>query len=393
MADSDPDRPLSRRLRDRLDPETSRRQFLRAAVNVGFGAGMAHFLSVEDVLGAPSGEVPIVYGFARTDPGDPASLSPRTTTVPAEWYDRMRYAFEMHRKLRAAETPGILDSFVSPGKSAVDVSIAVRAADATARERIRDLGARLSESVGGLTFEVTERTDASRAAPSGPSPTYVGSISDHRPPSGVAVAGSHGLGTLSPALYDTRSGRRFFTTSNHLYGEKGAKRTQHRGTPLWLVTADRSASVGAVRRGFPAADFVRVEPIDEYAPPSRILGADPERVDGHFTRYGLADLKARGEPLRKVGALSGHTEGRIKGIDGVTCFAGEVCKRGQLEWGDQRTITDGDSGSVSYHPDPERPEEAVMIASIDNARTWWPGSDYTWGTAAYHIYNRYGFSF
>lgn len=70
---------------------------------------------------------------------------------------------------------------------------------------------------------------------------------------------------------------------------------------------------------------------------------------------GLADLMASGQDLHKFGALSGHTQGPIHGVDRSTCYIGEVYKPGQLKWGDERTITDGDSGSINYTLDPEHP--------------------------------------
>lgn len=87
------------------------------------------------------------------------------------------------------------------------------------------------------------------------------------------------------------------------------------------------------------------------------------------------------------------SSGQITGIGGITCYAGGGYRDGQLKWGSEDTVTDGDSGSVSFHPDPERPDEQVLVAGLDNARTWWPGANYTWGTAASHVCDRHGLSF
>ena len=146
-----------------------------------------------------------------------------------------------------------------------------------------------------------------------------------------------------------------------------------------------------MRRGYPSEDFVRVVPTNSYEPVSRIHNA--KRVVGQFTMMGLADLRARGEPLAKTGARSGYTQGEIKGINGMACYYGHICKFGQLKWGDEFTMFGGDSGSVNYHADPENPEEYIMVGGFNNARTWWPGGNFSWGTAAYHVHQTHGFRF
>jgi hypothetical protein len=397
-------RPTTGRIRNLLTPDLERRQFLEVVADAGFGLGMARHLSIDDFLSAPRDEVPIVYGYARQDPDDPTSLVSRTTTVPAEWYDRLQRALTVHQELLQTDAPGLVRSFVDPGPPGGDVSIDARITEADARAEVADLLEDVStevteiDGIPDLDLDDLVPPDVDGLSPAGSekldrTPAYVEDVSDSAVEGGVACEGSAGLGTLAPAMYDPETGSRFFATSNHLYGESGTKRTEHRGGPLSLVGRDRRETVGTIRRGYPAEDFVRVDPVDDYRPRSRIHGADPRRVIGQFTKFGLAALKARGERLRKFGAVSRRTSGKIKGIDGITCFTGKVCKVGQLKWGDEEALTDGDSGSVSYHPDPDSPEESVMVAGINNARTWWPGSDYTWGTAAHHIYDTYGYTF
>jgi hypothetical protein len=55
-------------------------------------------------------------------------------------------------------------------------------------------------------------------------------------------------------------------------------------------------------------------------------------------------------------------------------------------------MSDGDSGSVNYHPDPKT-TNGVLIGGFNDARTWWPGDTYVWGTAAYQLRRRYGYHF
>ncbi|PSP62758.1 hypothetical protein BRC77_08975 [Halobacteriales archaeon QH_8_64_26] len=44
--------------------------------------------------------------------------------------------------------------------------------------------------------------------------------------------------------------------------------------------------------------------------------------------------------------------------------------------GQSFTIGDGDSGSVDYHPDPERSSEGVLVGGFNDARAWWSGEEY-----------------
>jgi hypothetical protein len=48
---------------------------------------------------------------------------------------------------------------------------------------------------------------------------------------------------------------------------------------------------------------------------------------------------------------------------------------------------------VNFHPDPENPDAGVLVGGLNNARTWWPGENYIWGTGAYHITENHGYTF
>jgi hypothetical protein len=376
---------------DAVSSRTSRRRFLGAFTKAGVGVGMARALDPSDFDVAAAGDVPIVYAYARRDPSDPGSLEPRTKTVPGEWYAAVERAFAARETLLETGVGDLVGAFVAPG--ALDDATAAVTLDATTRgvrERIDDLLADLDLPDVTVDVNVFDSLLAGRDADDLGPPRYVDDLDDPRVPSGVYCgSGGHG-GTLAPAVYD-RDGSPFFATSNHLYGAGGTKRTRHRSDPLYLEGPEERRRIGDVRRGFPNEDVVRVEPVAGYAPTSTIAD-DPRPVAGQFTRWGLADLQARGEPLTKAGAMSGRTVGEIKGVDGITCYVGDVCKGGQLKWGTEDAMTDGDSGSVAVHPDPEDPGQ-VLVAGFNNARTWWPGGNYTWGTAAYHVRERYGFHF
>jgi hypothetical protein len=374
MRETDDDtgrRPRPRSVRGSRLRTMGRRRFVETLAAAGFG-GMAALLTADDVRAAGRDEVPIVYGFAR----DAGRFAPRKTTVPADWFADLRAALDAHREGAFVSRDGVVASGVVPGAFGgrnAAVEVAARA-DVDVPER-----------VGDVSVEVT-RVDPGSAAPSSVDP--VESLSGTDVPGGVACGTPDSTGTLAPAMYDGR--RPFFATANHVVG---GDETERQGASLRLVGETASPRIGTVERGYALEDFVRVAPTNGYRPASVVRGAEPRSVVGQFSREGLAALKARDEKLEKVGVTTGRTRGKIQAIDGMTCAYGQVCKRGQLKWGSQSAFDDGDSGSVNYHPDPERPDAGVMIGGFNNARTWWPAEDYVWGTAAHHVTARYGFTF
>ncbi len=376
-------------LRDALDDGVSRRRFAELLLSTGFGAAAVRWLTPDDFRATPSDEVPIVYAVARSDPDDPASLEPRKKTVPRDWHAELTRAFEVYERRLGGGLSGLVGAFVQPGTyggggTAIHVDV---------------VGEELADRLVGFTHDVELSISQLPELPPRPERrqsadlTFAHDADSEAVPGGVACGNGDSLATLAPAVYDAESGDAFFATSNHLFGEEGTLRTAHRGRRLVVYGKRDVDALGRVERGYPNEDVVRVTPADDHRPVSRIRDVAQRRVAGQFTRLGLADLKARGEPLTKVGAVSGVSTGQIQGIDGITCYTGNVCKDGQLKWGSEDTMTDGDSGSVSFHPDPEHPDEQVLVAGFNNARTWWPGGDYTWGTAAYHLYDQHGFSF
>jgi hypothetical protein len=346
-----------------------RRRFVETVAAAGLGS-MATLLTPEAVLAAGRDEVPVVYGHVRGEDG----LQPRTTTVPADWFGDLRAALSAHADADLLDGDGIRGAAVVPGEfggrnAAIEV-------DATG-------DADVPEAVGTVPVEVN-RVHETGDPPKRDPPADAGRFPKEIP-GGVGCSTGDSTGTLAPAMYDGDTA--FFATANHVYGGDG---DVHRGQPFYLPG---NWKIGEVRRGYALDDFVRIDPTDGYRPLSRIHGASPEGVVGQFTRDGLAVLKARGESLEKVAATTGRTAGRIQAVAGLTCAYGHVCKHGQLKWGSAAKFGDGDSGSVNYHSDLERPEEGLLVGGFNNARTWWPGEDYVWGTSAYRITNRHGFTF
>lgn len=375
-------------------PSIGRRRLLRSGLALGAGATLVG--GIGDYLDDEFGT--ITYAFARPD-GAPerGSLEPRTKDVSPLWHASVELALSARDRIVGTALDPIVDVAVVPGEyGEATASLDVTATEAVG-ESIEEVVAPVAAGSGAdLAVDVSvidEATPRVELADSGGPPAgyQLRELSPEGVPGGVLCVTEVGSGTLSPAVIDAESGKRFFATSNHVYGAGGTREHSHGGAELGVLHRDREYPVGTVGKGYPGADLVRVEPEGWYRPASRIERADPSQVIGQYTRVGLADLAARGEPLTKVGALSGRSSGPIHGVGAVTCYAGEICKRGQLKWGGAEDLADGDSGSVSFHKDPA--SDALLVAGINNARTWWPGGDFTWGTAAHHLRSAYGLHF
>ena len=363
-----------------------RRRLLRTGVNLGASAALvagfgADYVSSRDLD-------TITYAMVRPEPGS-SELEPRTKEVPAAWHESLRIAFEAQERIIQAGAESLVGAFVVPGSyDGPAATLSVDATEESVADTLTDptdgvdLSVNLLDEVPPRPDEGSERSDAYELP----------SLSAGRVPGGVVCETDAGFGTLTPALYN-ESGAAFFGTSNHVFGGGGTMTTEHQGEQLTVLVDDEPRVVGTVAEGYPTADLVRVAPSGQLEPASAIQRAEPRRVVGQYTNLGLADLMARGEELTKVGSFSDRTAGRIEGINGVTCYTGRSCKTGQLKWGDQSDVVDGDSGSVNFHVDPENPDDGVLVGGLNNARTWWPGADFSWGTAAHHLLDEYGLHF
>ncbi|WP_076432238.1 hypothetical protein [Haladaptatus litoreus] len=364
-------RPAARSTLDRRFGTMGRRRFVSTLLGAGFGS-MAALLTPDDMEAAGRNEVPLAYARG-------SDFEPRTTTVSADWFENLRSAFDAHRRLAPASIPGVVGSAVVPGEfggrnAALSVDVTGSEVSGAVPERVGDVPVELSRVE-------SNSTNANRNHSSD-------SLGGKLVPGGIRCGTRESSGTLAPAMYDGTSP--FFATSNHVFGGDAE---QHHGESFFAFGDDGPRKIGEVRRGYQLDDFVRIDPVNGFRPASEIHGVSPATVVGQFTREGLAELKARGGKLEKVAYRSGHSTGTLHAIDGLTCAYGKVCKRGQLKWGSQSDFADGDSGSVNYHPDPEKPDDGVLVGGFNNARTWWPGEDYIWGTSAYHITTNYGFTF
>lgn len=365
---------------DTQSSSVSRRRFVKTLGLSGISLASASSLSAREFPALAEGDVSITYAYARTDPTDPTSLAPRTKTVSADWYNDLQAALSSYDTFDIGSIEGVLNAAIVPGDSENDTSISIGATSEPLVSQIREL---LDETpVEGSIIEQAAGSDGPNLEPA----RQFDLGSGFAVPGGVACGETEGIATLTPGLYDLASETTFFATADHLYADTES-------TELTLVSDDQRVEIGEVAGRYRNEDFSLVSPTGDFTPAHAVDGAAPRQVAGQFTRLGLADLKARRAEIHKIGAMTGHTTGKIQAIDGVTCVYGDPCKRGQLKWGDQTEFTDGDSGSVSYAPDPENPEEQVLVCGLNNARTWWPGEDYIWGTGAYILQEEYGYTF
>ncbi len=388
MSDTQPEQTTQQlaTLRERLHAGMDRRSFLRTVASGGYAIGMAQLLGVDEFLAAGDGEVPIVTALSRTDPDDPWSLAERTRYVPAKWYAAVEKAVELNELLAEFGFTGYLGSAVVPGSYSSEtatLSVGVSSDGESVREMLGNLSEGISLDIETI-IDVEDAEDGLEPL----QPRYAESLMDGAVPSGVACETPTSMATLGPALYHPDGRREFFVTAEHAF------ESVREGATLRLpIENSETVDLGTVEYAHAVEDVVAVEPQGRFSPSNRIDTPTSHSVRGQLTRMGLADLAARGVALEKVGALTGHTTGRIQGIDAVTCFTDDFCRQGQIRWGGEMDLTDGDSGSVSFAPDPEGEDEDVLIAGFNNARTWWPGQSYVWGVAAYKLTDMYGYHF
>lgn len=276
------------------------------------------------------------------------------------------------------DKPNVVGSWVSPGEyGGGNASIEVEIDDENVRGEI-------PEFIDGVPLTVNYVEKVSLGCNTGHTSDAVPGDVKCAPPDKYDT-----YGTLASPIYDTSVGKRLFATSGHLYNISDSDAITE---PLYQPDSNYEA-IGSVSDQFCYEDLVVADPINNHSPQYEIKGADPSLVVGYFSKAGLSDLKAQNEPIEKIGARTCHTQGQIKAVDGETQAYGCFDKYGQLKWGTESDMGDGDSGSVNYHPDPENPNDYIMIGGMNNARTWWVGADYVWGTAAYYIANKHGLEF
>lgn len=367
-----------------------RRRFTKTLLGVGFGASAVAGLTIEDVKGAASDQVPIVIGYEPNEDG--TDLNPVTKYVPADWYNDNLHAKKIHER----KAPGLLKHphvkgvGFEPGeyggkRAEITVSIDARHKDEAA--------AIVPESVDGVPFTISYVGDYELGTCSCPTGNYNTWHSGDYVSGGMQICNGNGsYGTLSGRA--VQNGTEYFLVNNHMYGDNG---TTHQGEPLYQPDCNYDP-LGEVHKGYCRWDAMLITPKNGHEPVSQYEDANPsENITGFFTRSGLSDIKAAGRDIEKYGCRTGRTSGKIKNTDKWTSFYGCTSKTGQLAWGTSDKFNDGDSGSVAYHEAPDGnggyTDSSIWTCGLCSARTadWADATDdYVWGTSAWKLHNAEG---
>ncbi|ELZ12149.1 hypothetical protein C479_05058 [Halovivax asiaticus JCM 14624] len=398
--DGDPSSESTARAAGRF---ASRRSVLASVGSVAGALGLTRVLGVDRVLDPPEGTVSVETALVHPGPGDggidPSTIQSRTRTVPADWRARVEAAFDLHERLLATRLPGYLNSAVVPGSYE----------DGTARISIHaspdELGAiprTIGELVSTLDIEWhgifegigvrvtrTEVIDDIRDADVEREDHLALGWSIDPVPGGVRCQTGGHAATLTPALYDV-DGNPTFGTALHAFRDT----EQFHGTAITVPIDGRSEpeTVGLASTALTDSDVAIGTPTNGHTPGSVLGNRGQLTIRGQLTRWGLADRVARGVTLAKVGGSTGYTSGPIHGIDAATCVTADGCRLGQVTWGNESTLGNGDSGSVTVDPDPAGVDGA-LVASVNSARTWWPGQNHCWGIAAHALTSAHGYHF
>lgn len=380
----------------------SRRRLLRDGGSVAAALGLTQLFGVDRYLAPPGGTVEIETALVHPDAGsvDAATLEVETRTVPAAWHARVSAALDLHARLVRTRIPGYLNSAVVPGSyddGTARLSIGVRPGDLrtaprTLEELVRYVDLEWRGVFDGVDVRV-EETD-----PLGKPDDATGTLDEYLAPTtygealpgGIRCETGQGMATLFPALHHENRPRPLFGTALHAFGDDGSVP----GRPITVPTTsdETGRTVGHVIDPLPDSDVAIAAPVRGTTPGSAIGRRGAVPIRGQLTRWGLADRIARGVELLKIGGTSGRTTGYPHGFDAATCITTDRCRRGQLTWGTEMAIADGDSGSVAVDPEPDEADGA-LVASINSARTWWPGQNHVWGVAAHELYRTHGYHF
>ncbi|WP_254862051.1 hypothetical protein [Halovivax gelatinilyticus] len=397
---------------DESAPNTSsrrvdRRTALTCVGSVGYALGVGHYLGIDSALDPPDGTVEIETAYVRSDdgqlfgePGSRTTLEPITRTVPADWYHRVETALDVHATLVRTQLPGYLNSAVVPGSyesGTVTLSIGVESDDlwslpGDVASVLSRIGIEWDGTLEGIEIDIEDEDSIDELErDASPEPTQLVRNANVDPvPGGVRCAVSSSYATLTPAVYRSGEAEPLFATALHAF--PGWDDSVGETLSLPTLVDRRPLTIGHVVDTLPDVDVAIARPVSAIRPGSVVGRTNGIPIAGQFTRWGLADLVARGESVAKIGGTSGRTTGDVHGIDAATCVTTDRCQGGQLKWGTEADISDGDSGSVTIYPDHDEVDGAI-VASVNSARTWWPGQDHVWGVSAHTLTERHGYHF
>lgn len=384
----------------------TRRQLMKVLSASGFSGFAVSHLTVEDVKAAASDQVPIVYAIAPDPDEEPseegASMTERVKNVPADWYDDLQHALNVHEKAQLGNRPGVVATGVSPGdyggqNAHIDVSISQKALQQTDEgpDHIDDVRGALPETIEGVPVETanTGLPELNACTDGDCNDTDFG---DYVPP-GVECSGDDsGYLTLGPRMLDG-GGAKYFSTNHHAFNDDGKNPY---GEKIYHPAHDDP--LGEVTQWDCDQDFVMAGANSDHT--IQTWTGDVECIgdrfmQGQFTKGGLSDRKAAGKKLHKIGQRTCHTSGLIQNVDGYIGNINDGCsdRYKQVFWGDEEHAKAGDSGSPTYAPDPES-NDYYLISSLHAGKI--PAyldpsgqGGYAFGTSAYGIKDKWGFTF
>lgn len=384
----------------------TRRRLMKLLSASGFGGFAVSHLTVDDVKAAADDQVPIVYAIASDPDAEPsedgASMVERVKNVPADWYDNLQKAFAVHEAAQLGERPGVVATGVSPGdyggeNAYIDVSLSQEALERTGMgpTHVDDVRGALPETIEGVPIEVRD-TGLPQLHACTDGDCNNGDYGEYVPP-GVECSGDdNGYLTLGPRMLDG-GGARYFSTNHHMFNDDGK---DPYGDRIYHPAHDDP--LGMVTQWDCKQDFVMARANDDHT--IQTWTGDIECIgdrfmQGQFSKSGLSDRKAAGKKLHKIGQRTCHTSGEIQSVDGYIGNINDGCsdRYKQVFWGDEEHAKDGDSGSPTYAPDPES-SNYYLISSLHagSIPAWLDPSGqggYAFGTSAYGIEDKWGFTF
>lgn len=350
-----------------------RRRVLRLIGATGISSGIAGEKLIGNAYGQRSSETEIIYAYRHKDIGSPEQgIEPVKKSVPSGWWNNLTRAFDTKEQKQRDwfSREGVFRVGVSPGEAGGENTRIIVTID---EKHAGNTRGEIPERKNGIPIETRTRDKNKGEKLENCSDKLNHNTSDHGGfiPGGMLCegsdsSGSQACGTLAPKIVEEDGYDAWFVTANHLYGGQG---NDHKGEPLYHPDEQVGDAVGTVYQGHCYDDFIRITPNLDHYPESIIEGANPDTVSGQFTKGGLSDLKRQNIALEKIGCATGHSSGAIKEVDETTFNYGCMPKDGVVTWGSNSKAAPGDSGSVNYAPDPDQPNDAIMIGAFNNYRT------------------------
>lgn len=370
---TDDDHPKTEQIHKKRVSGMGRRRFLQTLSAAGFGAG-ALYLTPNDVQAAASDEVPITYAIVRNE--SDTGYEPKKKMVPADWYNDLQHAHNVHQQANFLKRPGVAGTTVIPGKyGGENAKIRLEVSKQKASHDSVSLPvakAALPDAINGVPIEVVEVGS--------PQLSCYESNYGSSPPAGVQINHGSTYGSLGSPM--VKNGNKYFTTNYHIFG----------GSPTdEKLYQDSSTAIGKVSAYDCSQDFVACTPLNGHTPTRDIVDSS-YYTWGHYTASGVDDLAAQGAAAEKHGQRTCKTSGTIHGRGDAWVYdANCISRHDQVKWGTAvEDFYNGDSGSVAYH---QYSGDKVLVLDLNAAYVPKddPTGDYCFGTGAYKIYNSYGF--